>query len=43
MEEKVREDRIRATGEGFSRWPWEVGVNPAALRSHLRRAGIPIP
>jgi hypothetical protein len=43
MDEKVREDRIRATGEGFSRWPWEVGVNPAALRSHLRRAGIPIP
>jgi hypothetical protein len=43
VEEKVREDRIRATGEGVTRWPWEVGVSPAALRIHLRRAGIPIP
>jgi hypothetical protein len=43
MEEKVREDRIRATGEGVTRWPWEVGVDPAALKIHLRRAGIPIP
>lgn len=41
--EKLREDRIRALGEGVTRWPWEVGVNPARLRTHLRRAGIPIP
>jgi hypothetical protein len=43
VDEKVREDRIRALGESVTRWPWEVGVNPARHREHLRRAGIPIP
>ncbi len=43
IDEKVREDRIRACGEIVTRWPWEVGVNPALLREHLQRAGIPIP
>ena len=41
--EKRREDRIRALGEGMTRWPWAVGVNPQALRGHLQRAGLPIP
>jgi hypothetical protein len=41
--EKTREDRIRATGERFSRWPWAIGVDPSALRTHLRAAGLPIP
>jgi hypothetical protein len=43
VDEKTREDRIRALGERVSRWAWGVGVNPALLRAHLRRAGIPIP
>ncbi len=43
LEEKAREDRIRALGESVTRWTWEVGVNPTLLRAHLRRAGIPIP
>lgn len=41
--EKHREDRIRALGEGVTRWPWAVGVDPNRLRAHLRRAGVPIP
>jgi hypothetical protein len=40
--EKYREDRIRATGERVTRWPWSVGVSPQLLRAHLRRAGVPI-
>jgi hypothetical protein len=40
FEEKVREDRMRATGAGLTRWPWSIGVNPAALRAHLIHAGI---
>jgi hypothetical protein len=43
VDEKHREDRIRATGEGVTRWPWEVGVSPRRLAEHLRQAGIPIP
>jgi hypothetical protein len=41
--EKLREDRIRATGEHVTRWPWAIGVDPQRLRVHLRRAGLPIP
>jgi hypothetical protein len=41
--EKHREDRIRALGEGVTRWPWVVGVDPRRLGAHLRRAGVPIP
>jgi hypothetical protein len=43
LAEKRREDRIRAVGEGVTRWPWSVGVNPQALRAHLQAAGLPIP
>jgi hypothetical protein len=43
LDEKTREDRIRATGERVTRWTWAVGVNPARLRPHLQRAGVPIP
>jgi hypothetical protein len=40
LEEKIREDRIRALGEGVTRWRWNVGVNPGLLRTHLTRAGL---
>jgi hypothetical protein len=43
LDEKRREDRIRALHEGVTRWPWAIGINPQALRAHLRRAGLPIP
>lgn len=39
-DEKFREDDLRATGKGMSRWGWSVARSPAALRSHLRAAGI---
>lgn len=40
FEEKQREDRVRATGTRFTRWPWSTGVNPTLLRAHLLRAGL---
>jgi hypothetical protein len=42
LDEKVREDRLRALPKNVTRWRWRTGVNPAALRAHLVRAGIPI-
>lgn len=39
-DEKLREDDLRATGKGMSRWPWEVAVSPPRLRAHLAAAGI---
>jgi hypothetical protein len=39
--EKVREDRIRATGPGFVRWEWEHPANPQQLFILLRAAGLP--
>ncbi len=40
-DEKEREDDLRATGHGFSRWGWDVALSPARLGSQLRRAGVP--
>ncbi|HEY5319311.1 MAG TPA: hypothetical protein VIJ76_00395 [Galbitalea sp.] len=42
LDEKDREDRIRALRKGMTRWRWEVGVNPSALRAHLVHAGLPM-
>ena len=39
-DEKLREDDLRATGKGMSRWPWEVAVSLQRLRAHLGAAGI---
>ncbi len=39
-EEKAREDDLRATGRGMSRWGWKVARSPDALRSHLMAAGV---
>lgn len=40
-DEKVRADRLRAIGERVTRWDWETGLHPAALRRHLAAAGLP--
>ena len=40
LDEKVREDDLRAAGNGMSRWTWEVGRSPQRLQQLLRAAGI---
>lgn len=35
MDEKYREDRLRALPRAFARWGWDVAVDPARLRSKL--------
>jgi hypothetical protein len=41
-EEKRREDRLRASGNGVSRWGWTELRDPNALRYSLLAAGLPI-
>jgi len=41
MEEKVREDRIRACGPLVSRWDWELANSPSAFGAFLTRIGVP--
>ena len=41
IEEKVREDALRALGPGMSRWVWEEALSARALRLKLTRAGLP--
>jgi predicted transcriptional regulator of viral defense system len=40
INEKVREDRLRALGPGVTRWDWPVARSLPALRAHLLRAGL---
>lgn len=40
LDEKDREDDLRAAGHGFARWAWSVAVSPAKLRDRLRAAGL---
>lgn len=40
LEEKLREDRIRAQGDHVSRWGWRVARDGRLLRDHLLRAGV---
>jgi hypothetical protein len=42
IDEKVREDRLRALPLGVSRWRWKTAINPAALRAQLSAAGLPM-
>ena len=41
VDEKVREDRIRATGRNVVRWTWSVLWKPGALDGLLSQAGVP--
>ena len=40
LDEKAREDDLRATGRGMSRWGWAIAVSPQRLRTHLAAAGV---
>ncbi len=40
LDEKAREDDLRAAGHGMSRWTWEVALSPQRLRLLLRAAGV---
>lgn len=39
-DEKRREDDLRATKRGMSRWGWTLANSPALLAQHLRLAGL---
>jgi hypothetical protein len=41
VDEKWREDRLRALPRAVARWGWDVGINPARLRLRLQRLGLP--
>ncbi len=41
-EEKVREDRIRATGRNVARWAWDELNSPGRLERILLDAGVPL-
>ncbi|MGO4858027.1 type IV toxin-antitoxin system AbiEi family antitoxin domain-containing protein [Arthrobacter sp. 2MCAF14] len=41
-EEKVREDRIRATGRNVARWVWDELNSPGRLERILLDAGVPL-
>ncbi|WP_051479259.1 hypothetical protein [Arthrobacter sp. H5] len=38
--EKIREDRLRAQGNGVARWLWEDATHPERLRTILLNAGL---
>jgi hypothetical protein len=40
LDEKHREDDLRAADHRVSRWGWEVAMSPARLRRHLVDAGL---
>jgi hypothetical protein len=40
VEEKAREDRLRALGPRVTRWGWDVATSLSRLRSHLAAAGL---
>ncbi|MES2093727.1 MAG: hypothetical protein V4531_07940 [Actinomycetota bacterium] len=41
LDEKIREDRLRALPRAVGRWRWSTAVNPGALRTKLVRLGLP--
>jgi hypothetical protein len=40
MDEKYREDDLRGTGRGMTRWGWDVAKSVPLLRAHLLAAGV---
>lgn len=43
LDEKFREDRLRALPRGVTRWRWATAISPVALHQHLSAAGIVLP
>lgn len=41
LDEKIREDRLRALPRSMGRWRWSTAVNPDALRKRLVPLGLP--
>jgi hypothetical protein len=41
VEEKAREDRLRAVGPSVTRWGWQFAGTPQRLFEQLHRAGLP--
>lgn len=41
MDEKRREDRVRACGPLVSRWDWPLAIDPIAFGRFLARIGVP--
>jgi len=41
LDEKWREDRLRALGPRVTRWDWKVAWPPYGLYAHLLKAGLP--
>jgi hypothetical protein len=42
LEEKHREDRLRALPRKVGRWPWAVAIDPVRLRDKLKQLGLPL-
>lgn len=40
IDEKRREDDLRAAGHGMTRWHWQIAYSANRLRAHLTAAGI---
>ena len=40
LDEKLREDDLRAAGHGMCRWRWATAMSVHSLQAHLRAAGI---
>lgn len=40
LDEKAREDDLRAAGHGFTRWDWAVAISPSAIWTRLIAAGV---
>ena len=41
VREKIREDRMRATGRAMTRWLWKDALQPELLHQQLSDAGLP--
>jgi len=43
LDEKIREDRLRALPRTVARWRWSTALSPRLLHRTLTKAGVPLP